>query len=274
MALLWTQAVQHEGMAWYQDPDSIVTHQPHHILPVKKAGFASYTADKDWEDEMQEGREDHGEEHDDFDDDLYESARPEPTPEEEAHNEEHGEYPEEYQDRHYKAYGEALDRKREEKRAENEPDHDDPDLIRFVGNHGTNTDLWRRHGTFGDVDLTKGVHATQSHVSQAHIDRYLADPDDATESVQQGRGQNSGYLGDEAPMFVTHHGALHTTEGHHRVAAALQRGDKSMKGWHYDLDKDPALTKPQYEDWGDETWTSPHDMDPKDREHYESMRDD
>lgn len=271
MALLWTQAVAHEGMGWYHDPRSIVHHEPHQILPVKKAGFASYTDDKERLDEL---NEDQDENEDGFDEDLYDQSRPDPTPEEEAHEQEHGELPESFHDRHDEAYESALENKRQKKAEEDEPDYDDPDLMRFVRNHGTNSDLWRKHGHFGDVDLTQGVHATQSHVSQAHIDRYLRHPDDATEATHQGRGLKSDYLGDEAPMFVTHERGLHATEGHHRVAAALQRGDKSIKGWHYDLDKDPALTKPQYEDWGDETWTSPHDMDPKDRERYESMRDD
>lgn len=271
MALLWAQAVQHAGMAWYQDPESIVHHEPHQIIPVKKAGFASYTADKEWEDEKNEDRDDDDE---GFDEDLHDATRPEPTPEEEAHEQEHGEYPESYEDRHDEAYNRALDERREAKRQESEPDYDDPDLIRFVHHHGTNPELWKKHGTYGDVDLTQGVHATQSHVSQAHIDRYLNNPDDLTESQHQGRGAGGEYLGDQAPMFVTHESGLHVTEGHHRVAAALQRGDKSIKGWHYDLDKDPALTKPQYEHHGDETWESPHDMDPADREYYESMKED
>lgn len=274
MSLLWTQAVSHESMAWDHKPETIVEH--HAILPVKKAGFASYTGDAEWERELQEDREKNGHEEDesDFDDDLHNATRPEPTPEEAAHEEEHGELPDSFYDRHDEAYESALEKKKRDKAAENEPDRDDPKLMKFVDDHGTNTELWRKHGTYGDVDLSRGVHATQSHVSQGHIDRYLKNPGDKSEHQHIYGPGKSDYLADEAPMFVTHQGSLHVTDGHHRVAAAIQRGDKTMKGWHYDLDKDPALAKPQREEHGDETWTSPHEMDPEDREYFESMRND
>lgn len=259
MSLLWTQAVRHEAMPWHHDGRSMFTHPVVH--PVKKAGFASYTSDRDWEDEINEGRDD--DEHE-FDDDLYDHVAPEPTKEDQDHYEEHGEYPDDYRDRHDQAYEDALaDRKREDI-----PDHDDPDLMKFVRNHGSRTDLWRKYGELKDVDLSQPVHATQSHVSQTHIDRYLHNPGDISDHAHTYGHNGQEYLGEEAPMFVTHNGAVHATEGHHRTAAALARGDKSIKGWHYDLDKDPARTKDQEEVHGDETWKDPEHWDADDHEMY------
>jgi hypothetical protein len=114
--------------------------------------------------------------------------------------------------------------------------------MHFVREHGSNANLWKKHGSFGPVNISKGVQATQSHVSQTHIDRYLDNPHDQSDHSYK-YNRNTDYLGEEAPLFVTHHGILHATEGHHRTAAALQRGDSHINGWHYDLDKDPAQAK-------------------------------
>lgn len=262
MSLLWTQAVQHEAMPWNHDEGSVFTHPVVH--PVKKAGFASYTDDRDRLAEYREDRRDMGEEDDGFDEGLYDDSAPEPTAEEQAHHEEHDEYPESYYDRHNEAYEEAKRKKAEE----DEPDHDDPELMNFVSNHGSNGVLWRKYGEFKPVDLTQPVHATQSHVSQTHIDRYLHNPGDISDHEYKYGPSGSGYLGNEAPMFVTHHGALHVTEGHHRTAAALARGDKEIKGWHYDLDKDPARVKDQEEVEQDGSWKDPDDWDEDDHEMY------
>lgn len=269
MSLLWTQAVQHQAMPWHHDDRSAFTHPVVH--PVKKAGFASYTDDRDYLHDLREGHDHDDDEDDGFDDDLYDSVRPEPTPEEEAHQEEHGEYPAEYHDRHSDAYDAALDERNRRKAEEDEPDFDDPDLMKFIRNHGSNTKLWRKYGELKDVDLTGRVHATQSHVSQTHIDRYHQNPGDISDHVYTyGDVGGREYLGEEAPMFVTHGGELHVTEGHHRTAAALARGDKSIKGWHYNLDEDRAKTKAQEEVNGDETWTDPEHWDEDDHEHYGS----
>lgn len=259
MSLLWIQAVQHEAMPWYHNERSIMSHPVVH--PVKKAGFASYTNDRD---RLAEFREDSEDDHDEFDDDLYDEVRPEPDHEEQAHYEEHGEYPESYDERHDEAYSRA----KQDRAAEDDPDNDDPDLMRFVGNHGTNTALWRKYGEHKPIDLTQPVHATQSHVSQAHIDRYKANPGDLTENRHLYGDNDFDYLGDESPMFVTHRGALHAIEGHHRTAAALQSGKKSITGWHYDLDKDPARVKDQDEVEGDGSWKDPDEWDADDHEMY------
>jgi len=234
MALLWKNAAafQRAGMAWHVEPGE--EHYAQSAKSVRHAGYAGYV-NHDAETRAEyEGREPGEEEEQGFDEDLWDDTTPDPTTRQQRHHDEHGEYPQSYYDRHDQAYQDALDKKSQE----DEPDHEDNALMRFVGDHGTNTAHWQQHGTYGAVDLRRPVYATQSHVSQAHIDKYLADPGAMSHHRMkyQNQGQ-SNYLGDGAPMFVTHEGRLHTIEGHHRVAAALQRGDSHIMGWHYDADK-------------------------------------
>jgi hypothetical protein len=236
-------------MAWQQQYNDRRDHQP---ISVRKAGFAGYVNDKDHLDDMKElsHDEDGG---NDFDEDLYEEARPEPTHEEEKHYEEHGEYPDSHYERHDQAYGEALHKKAQE----DEPDHDDPTLMHFVGEHGDNPHLWRNKAHYGPVSLKQPVYATQSHVSQLHMDKYVHDPHAMGDHEEQHGDTSSSrmerYLGHDAPMFVTHEGRLHTTEGHHRVAAALRAGEPSIHGWHFNLDKHPEHAKnPREYDDGDD----------------------
>jgi hypothetical protein len=227
MSLLWNTAVQHQAMPWHTNP-----HEHPVVHPVKKAGFASYTDDQDYMDELKESMGNEGQSG--FDEDLYDETAPDPTSGEQAHYDEHGEYPESHFERHDQAYEKA----KREKAAQEEPDRDDPDLMKFVRDFGSDTDLWQKHGEYKPVNLRQRVHATQPLVSESHIRRYLNNPQDATDHAKKyGPGD---YLGNTAPMFVTHQGELHATEGHHRTAAALRRGDHSIMGWHYDLDKDPA----------------------------------
>ncbi len=232
MSLLWKNAAafQREAMAWHVEPGEERYAQS--AKHVKKAGFAGYVNyDQDTREELGE----HEDDHEGFDEDLYDQAHENVVqPRDEAYHEEHDDYPQSYYDRKDDEYGRLVD----QKGRENEPDHEDNHLMRFVSDHGTNSAHWQTHGSYGAVDLTQPVYATQSHVSQDHIDKYLYDP--GAMSHHRMKYQNAGgsdYLGDGAPMFVTHHGRLHTTEGHHRTAAALQRGDKSIMGWHYDADK-------------------------------------
>ncbi len=250
MSLLWSQAVKHEAMPWMDERDGKFKTTVAH--PVKKAGFASYVDNEDDVHAQHEDRLNQHDEGDHFDEDAYSDSSPEPTHEENAHMEEHGEYPESFYDRHDTAYQKALEDKRKIK-DEDIPDVHDPALTRFVSNRGSDTDFWTQHGERKPISLKGPVHATQSHVSQTHIDRYLNNPTDKTDR-QHGMGtwQSARYLGDEGPMFVTHQGRLHATEGHHRVAAALARGDHSILGWHYDLDKDPGGHIGSDEDYDDD----------------------
>jgi hypothetical protein len=254
MSLLWRNAAiqagtPHEGMAWNVMPGE--EHHAQSAKSVRHAGFAGYVSDTpDYDGPDHDGP-------DEFDEDLYDAARPDPTSAQQAHEDYHEEPTQSFDDRHQKAYQDALDKKEQE----NEPDHADDALMKFVGNHGTNTAHWKQHATYGHVDLRQPVHATQSHVSQNHIDKYLGDP--GAQSHHREKYPNAGgsdYLGDGAPMFVTHEGRLHATEGHHRTAAALQRGDSHIMGWHYDADKhgfpDSNGNMPDHPDYDeeDEEW--------------------
>lgn len=245
MALLYAQ-IAREAMAWHMEPGE---HHPV-VHSVRKAGFAGYV-DMSHENRMlYEGNEDessgHGHGHA-FDEDLWDDSSPEATPEENAHYEEHGELPSSFHERHDEAYGKAL----EARDAESVPDHEDNELMDFVGNHGTNTHFWHQHAKLEPVDIkNQPVYATQSHVSQTHLDKYHANPEASTHR-DSGDGN---YLGNDAPLMVTHGGRLHAIEGHHRTAAALQRGDSHITAWHYNADEHGGLPDgeghmPDHEDY-------------------------
>lgn len=263
MSLLWRTA-----MAWH---DGSGTAEEMGAKPSRSAGFKGYVGYEGWE-----MNEPENENLDGFDEDLWDKVRPAPLKNEKPNRD--GDLPPSHHRRHEQAYLDAL----EKRNAESEPDIEDDDLHDFVRSHGSNTSLWQNKGTLGKVDISKGVYATQSHVGQKHIDRYLANPDEETwhrktfptkppvyyddgKPPKGLRGPNfdsakwdrehprrqvepAHYLGDESPMFVTHQGRLHCTEGHHRVAAALQRGDTHIVGWHYDGDKHGL---PRYDEDGD-----------------------
>jgi hypothetical protein len=106
----------------------------------------------------------------------------------------------------------------------------------------SNTSLWHDYGRTGKINLRQPVWATQSHVAREHIDRYKANPNDTSAHVKQyGNVPGRDYMGEEHPMFVTHQGRLHCIEGHHRVAAALERGDKEIIAHHFNLDEHPQF---------------------------------
>jgi hypothetical protein len=236
MSLLWKNASgfqfpHHEAMAWNVEPGE--EHYAHSAKSVRHAGFAGYVGRED----NDEYDEDDEQSHSGFDEDLHDETRPDPTSRQERHNDEHGEYPQSYYDAHDEAYNNALDKRQQGDHEANRPDWTNDSLHRFVGDHGANTHHWQQHATYGAVDLTKPVYATQSHVSQGHVDKYLQNPGAMSHHKSKYPSNTSNYLGDGAPMFVTHGGDLHATEGHHRTAAALQRGDSHIMGWHYDADK-------------------------------------
>lgn len=226
MSLLWSrvgEAARKEAMAWYTEPGE--EHYAQTAKSVRHAGYAGYVGSGSEDDDY----EDEGEDHDEFDEDLYDQAHENIVQSrDERYFEEHDDHSQSYHNRKDNEYERLL----KEKGRENEPDHEDPELHDFVRNHGTNTHHWQTHGTYGAVSLRQPVFATQSHVSQTHIDKYLSNPG-AVSHHKTKYGEtagNSQYLGDGAPMFVTHGGRLHATEGHHRVAAALQHGDGNMPG--------------------------------------------
>jgi hypothetical protein len=232
MSLLWVQA-----MAWHDmgGPTGMSAEEAR-AKPVKQAGFKGYVGpSEDQEDEMRDNGLGSRPPGDDFDEHLWHDTWPEPTKEEHAHYEEHGDYPDSHHERREQAYSEALSKRQ----AESAPDHRDEGLHDFVREHGDNQSLWQSKGKLKSVDLSKGAYATQSHVGQTHIDRYLDDPHSMSWHQQAYGHPSMGgeYLGHNHPMFVKHQGRLHCIEGHHRVAAALQRGDSRIHGWYYDADK-------------------------------------
>ena len=237
------------AMPWFNNDDGV---NPSHAKSVRDAGYAGYVGDSERDEELGHGG--YGGHEDEFDDDLWDHVAPHPTHEEKRHMDEHGEYPDSYHERHDEAYGEAQHRKAQE----DEMDHDDPDLHHFIGEHGSNAALWKEKGTFGKVNIKdQPVYATQSHVNQQHIDHYTASPGDISHSMRNTPGYGkthaqNPYLADEHPMFVTHEGRLHVTDGHHRVAAALQSGQKHIMGWHYDGDEH-GFPDEDGDDWGHHT---------------------
>lgn len=260
MSLLWTQAVKtsvpHMALPWRVERGE--ENYAHSAKPTREAGFAGYVG-KDHDEDEDDYGEDEGQSHQSggFDEDLYDESAPTPTTHQQRHYDIHGEHSDSYHDDHHEAYEKALDQRKQKAADEDRPNWTNNPLHRFIGRHGTDTDHWKQHATYGAVSLHEPVYATQSHVSQAHIDKYKQSPGASSHHVDKyGPGHND-YLGDGAPMFVTHDGDKHTIEGHHRVAAALQRGDKHIMGWHYDADKhggfpDQDGNMPDHEDYWDE----------------------
>lgn len=168
----------------------------------------------------------------------------------------HGVPPESYYDRHDEAYEKAFN----DREARVRPDHHDDRLMRFIRNFGTDVAHWNEHGTFGPISLKQPVYATQSHVSQTHLDKYHADPQAQSARFDAFDPDMIQHLpehhGDKAPMFVTHQGRLHTIEGHHRVGAALQRGDDKIDGWHFNADEKGFPHNPEEDDEHREFWKS------------------
>jgi hypothetical protein len=125
-------------------------------------------------------------------------------------------------------------------------DHVDNHLRHFIQEHAPHMSVWHQHGTLGPVDISKGVYATQSHLSPFHVERYRQNRDDPAWAVHPTHGDEQ--YDDNTneyqahPMFVTHHGRLHAADGHHRIATSLQEGDEKVNGWHYDLDAKPVVT--------------------------------
>lgn len=243
MSLLYTQ-IRRQAMPWsYQNGETTRDHPQVHS--VRKAGYGGYVNMS--HDRAEEYGKHDNEDEDGFDENAWDDSTPEPTHEELAHYDEHDDWPESYHERHDEAYQDHMQKKKDEDR----PDHEDDELMDFISNHGNNRHLWDTHANYGPVDIkSHPVYATQSHVSQKHIDKYLHNPGSSVHSPSY----SGEYPADEAPMMVTHRGMLHVTDGHHRVAAALQRGDHHIDAYHFDADKHGGLpdeygNMPDHEDY-------------------------
>ncbi|SRR6266568_361641 len=241
MTNLWVQA-----MAWSEDTMGGRDTRKYTPVHVRQAGYAGVVGDHEDDREMAEEAKpgDH------FDEDLWDEHAPDPTSHEQRHYEEHDEYPESYDERHDVAYGQAKQR-RDEEAARSPYDHEDPELRHFIGQHGSNTRLWHDRGRSGKISLRQPVYATQTHVAREHIDRYKTNPNATGRHQTYFPQAGQDYLGSEHPLFVTHQGRLHVIEGHHRVAAELERGSPHMYGHHFSLDEHPQYGNSEIND-GDE----------------------
>lgn len=199
MTLLWAQAVQHVAMPWNQHPDE-PAYTP---LSVRHAGFAGYVGAGD-------------------DEDIRDMAQPAPTRSDMRFLHHNGTWPDQFKQRH----DEATEKLKANLGHEDIPDIEDPRLFHFLRQHFNEQRLWKP----GTVDLTKPLYATQSHVAQEHLDRYRKDPSAPVHDAEW-RGVDA-----DAPMVVTHEGRQHAIEGHHRLAAGIERGETQMPVWHFNLD--------------------------------------
>lgn len=200
MSLLWVSAAFHkEAMPWYQNPDE-PAYTP---VSVRHAGYAGYVGAGD-------------------DEHLRDATMPDSTRSEMRYFMHTGEWPESYSKRH----DEAFEKAKANLTHEDQPDIEDPRLHHFLRHHFGEQHLWHP----ATIDLRNPIYATQSHVAQEHLDRYRNDPQ-ANVNEHETRGVDA-----DAPMTVMHEGRVHAIEGHHRLAAGIERGDTEMPVWHFDLD--------------------------------------
>lgn len=115
-------------------------------------------------------------------------------------------------------------------------DIEDPRLHHFIRNHRRydSDDLFEP--SVADT-TTFPIYATQTHVAKEHFDKYRADPRAATHVSSDGSGSAD-------PVLITHEGRVHAADGHHRLAAAIARGDTELPVWHVNLDR---LHMPDYD---------------------------
>ncbi len=199
MSALWITATHHTAMPWSQNPD-----EPDYTpLSVKHAGFVGYVGSGD-------------------DEDLKELTLPTPTRSDMRYLMHNDDWPHAYHQRHQ----EATEKAKANLTHEDAPDIEDPRLHHFLRHHFGDQHLWQP----GTADLTKPVYATQTHVAQEHLNRYRDNPSAPVHGAET-RGVDA-----DAPMLVTHEGRTHAIEGHHRIAAGIERGDRSMPAWLFNLD--------------------------------------
>lgn len=79
------------------------------------------------------------------------------------------------------------------------------------------------------------VYATQSHVTVPGVVKYIQD------QTHPDR--------ENMPRFVRHQGNLYVDDGHHRVGAALLRGEDSVHGYYYNADKHGFPEPTHGKDW-------------------------
>lgn len=116
------------------------------------------------------------------------------------------------------------------------------------------------------VDLSQPIHAMQPFVHKYHLEKYLDDPHADTETKEKYSGADEQtrkaidhYPFTHHPGFIKYQGRMHVVDGHHRVAAALMRGDSHIEGKVYDADKHGFPADHTLEHgWTDEDPGPPH----------------
>ena len=140
-----------------------------------------------------------------------------------------------------------------------EPHEYDHRLYRFIRRNQYGTKHW------DDIDVTdvplspsRGsgervahpVFATQPFVNREHLRRYLDDPKSKTHyaATTTDPAWAERYAFSHTPGFIVHRNRLIVADGHHRVAAALLRGDQTIRAkvWHAD---DRGLPDPLKDGW-------------------------
>lgn len=105
-----------------------------------------------------------------------------------------------------------------------------------------NTEGWAEWHHMPKVDVPlHHVFATQPTVTSEHLKRYLANPGDETDHTRKMREAGSPekaarYPFNDHPGFVHYRGRMLALDGHHRIAAAMMRGDRSIRGKVWDAD--------------------------------------
>jgi len=113
------------------------------------------------------------------------------------------------------------------------PHHYNDDLMDHLLAHSGGS--LREMSQVGKVSIKdRPVYATQSHVTVPGVMKYLKDESHPDR--------------ENMPRFVRHRGNLYVDDGHHRVGAALLRGDDSVHGYYYNADKH-GFPEPSGRDW-------------------------
>lgn len=186
------------AMPWIQHPED----PPHTPVPVKHGGFAGYVGPG-------------------TDEDVSTWATPAHTPSELRHLIHHDVWPSSFRDRHER----AQDELRATMTKDDVADIEDPRLFHFMNHHYSDQRKFRE----ATADTTAyPIYATQTHLSKEHLGRYRSDP--------HGTADMTGGIGAHAPVLITHEGRVHAADGHHRLSAAIERGETELPVWHFDLD--------------------------------------
>jgi hypothetical protein len=267
MSLLWKNAIA----VHTADPQTIARIQngPREV-PVTHAGFKSHVWGTPYSGFWEHTHDPAHSLGQDTQERLWDDTWKEPRPQSQN---EYGDPSTEHEESHRRRF---EDRAGQELQSRQDDRNDD--LHRFLTSHATNKSFWDQVPVH-HVDLSQDIHATQPYVLKDHLLRYLHNPEDTTDHAQRNLGApihhdrdpGSGethpyyrteeahpdswrqqhvddYYGNQMPGFVKHEGKVHAVEGHHRVAAALLRGDKAIQGRYHDADQHGFPEPPDEDD--------------------------